>query len=510
MGTTKRHMALLTSDHINYMVFRYLQEAGFTHTAFNFAHESGVTSAPVDPNNVAPGTLIALVQKGMQYLELEANVDGQDGSVDGDFKMLSPEELITLDPDQLRQLVQERREEERAAGGVGGGRCAAAAERRKERMGRGAGKEQKEKQEKGKGQARAERTASQQHQQLAGGRSGDGTTRIWNLNPGPHFCKSTVLLHEPKSDKAGDVTTIDWNHDGSLLATGSYDGLARVWMKDGKLLQTLDKHRGPVFALKWNKKGDMLLSGSVDKKIIVWDAKAGELKQVFNHHEAAALDVDWRNNNSFATCSTDMMIYVCRVGENTPLKTFSGHKNEVNSIKWDPSGTWLASCSDDNTAKIWSIKGDGCVHDLKEHKKEVYSIRWSPTGPNSPNPNLPLLLATASFDTTVKLWDVDQGRCVHTLRGHTESVYSVAFSPNGRCTNSTMSGMHTNRHNVALSLCVKALSKGRYGSSLIAIIGPCMDGRSNERLLDQGVQVPANISRAIPDWVFPNGTGSPA
>lgn len=34
-------------------------------------------NAPVDPNNVAPGTLIALVQKGMQYLELEANVEGQ-------------------------------------------------------------------------------------------------------------------------------------------------------------------------------------------------------------------------------------------------------------------------------------------------------------------------------------------------------------------------------------------------------------------------------------------------
>eukprot|EP00983_Pelagomonas_calceolata_P023092 727225-Pelagomonas_calceolata.AAC.8 len=65
--------------------------------------------------------------------------------------------------------------------------------------------------------------------------SGDGTTRIWNLNPGPNFCKSSVLLHEAKSDKAGDVTTIDWNHDGSLLATGSYDGLARIWTKDGRL-----------------------------------------------------------------------------------------------------------------------------------------------------------------------------------------------------------------------------------------------------------------------------------
>eukprot|EP00983_Pelagomonas_calceolata_P029676 929561-Pelagomonas_calceolata.AAC.1 len=68
-----------------------------------------------------------------------------------------------------------------------------------------------------------------------------------------------------------------------------------------------------------------------------------------------------------------------------------------------------------------------------------------------------------------------------------------------------MSGMHTNRHHEALSLSGKALSKGRYGSSLIG-----MDGCRIERLLDQGIQVPENISRALPDWFFPNGTGSPA
>eukprot|EP00983_Pelagomonas_calceolata_P044418 1139288-Pelagomonas_calceolata.AAC.1 len=63
------------------------------------------------------------------------------------------------------------------------------------------------------------------------------------------------------------------------------------------------------------------------------------------------------------------------------------------------------------------------------------------------------------------------------------------------CPDPTMSGMHTNRHHVGLSFCVKALSKGRFGSSLIG-----MDACRNLRFLDQGIQVPENISRAIPDW----------
>lgn len=143
------------------------------------------------------------------------------------------------------------------------------------------------------------------------------------------------------------------------------------------------------------------------------------------------LDVDWRNNVSFATSSTDTTIHVCKIGENQPIKTFAGHQSEVNCIKWDPTGSLLASCSDDSTAKIWSMKQDKYIHDFREHSKEIYTIRWSPTGPGTNNPNKKLVLASASFDSTVKLWDVELGKLIYSLNGHRDGVYSVAFSPNG-------------------------------------------------------------------------------
>ena len=92
-----------------------------------------------------------------------------------------------------------------------------------------------------------------------------------------------------RNKNSKDVTTLDWNGgEGSMLATGSYDGAARIWDAEGNLVNTLSKHKGPIFfSLKWNKKGDYLLSGSVDKTAIVWDAKTGDAKQQFDFSHGA-------------------------------------------------------------------------------------------------------------------------------------------------------------------------------------------------------------------------------
>lgn len=260
---------------------------------------------------------------------------------------------------------------------------------------------------------------------LASG-SSDATARIWPVGAdGGAFVEPAVLAHIG-AGKSKDVATLDWSPDGALLATGSYDGKARIWTKNGDLRHTLSRHEGPVFSLKWNNSGTALLSAGVDKSTVVWDPASGEVKQQFAFHTAPTLDVDWQSDDTFASCSTDYLIHVCQMGADKPVRTYSGHKNEVNAIQWDPSSRYLASCSDDTTAKVWTLTGDEPAADLREHKKEIYTLTWSPTATGPPT------LATASFDATVKLWDVEAGRCSQTLSRHRSMVYAVSFSPDGQ------------------------------------------------------------------------------
>jgi transducin (beta)-like 1 len=224
---------------------------------------------------------------------------------------------------------------------------------------------------------------------LASG-SGDATARIWSVPEGPvggsSGCRAVVLNHTaPDQGRAKDVTTLDWSPLGAHLATGSYDGKARVWTAKGELLTTLGGaasggpvHEGPIFALKWNAASTLLLSGSVDKTAIVWDAATGAVRQQYRLHKAPTLDVDWRGDDMFATCSTDKLIHVCRVGEPNAVRTFAGHTDEVNCVKWGPRGRLLASCSDDCTARVWSVEQNAAVHTFAGHSKEIYTIKWSP------------------------------------------------------------------------------------------------------------------------------------
>jgi WD40 repeat protein len=83
----------------------------------------------------------------------------------------------------------------------------------------------------------------------------------------------------------------------------------------------------------------------------------------------------------------------------------------------------VASASDDTTVRLWDSATGSALQTLKGHTGWVRAVAFSPDGKQ---------VASASDDTTVRLWDSATGSALQTLKGHTGSVAAVAFSPDGK------------------------------------------------------------------------------
>ncbi|GAA5987051.1 hypothetical protein JCM10908_001006 [Rhodotorula pacifica] len=294
---------------------------------------------------------------------------------------------------------------------------------------------------------------------------GDSTCRIWDVPPfSPPGAKSQATVTEhivckhQSAQRRCDITCVAWNPSGSLLATGSEDGIVRIWTPSGDLHLVLSMHQRQVCSLKWNPMGTMLLTSSLDQTVCLWEVSSGKVRQQYATHADTVLDVDWNDDQTWASASMDKTVHLMSLSRTTPLHRFRGHRDEVNVVKFSPCGTLVASCSDDSTVRIWSLrnipavsrdiavkqvpKGDesrridrdeedggaGGVFVLEGHDSDVHQIAWHPDA-GKPTGSGPRLLASCSFDSTARLWDADAGTCLYTFARASDYVYSIAFEP---------------------------------------------------------------------------------
>jgi WD40 repeat protein len=138
-----------------------------------------------------------------------------------------------------------------------------------------------------------------------------------------------------------------------------------------------------------------------------------------------------------ATCSGDQTARLWDAATGLIVRTLTGHTRAVNGLAFSPDGTLLAtSGSIDKTARLWDIAAGQAVRTLIGHAQAVNGVAFSPDGK--------LLATSGSIEQTARLWDIAAGRAVRTLAGHTGRVAGVAFSPDGTLV-ATCSGDQTAR-----------------------------------------------------------------
>jgi len=167
--------------------------------------------------------------------------------------------------------------------------------------------------------------------------------------------------------------------DGTLIASAADDGQAKVWrVADGAPVGAFTMS-GPVRAVGWSPDSTRLVAGSSSYELIVWNVKTGAV--------AAKL---------------------------------AGHKDSVESARFDATGTRVLSGSRDNTAIVWDV-ATGKQLAVMQVGHKVVEAMYSPDG---------TWIAARDEHGDISLFTAE-GVTIAKLAGHTGSLSEVAFSPNG-------------------------------------------------------------------------------
>jgi WD40 repeat protein len=277
--------------------------------------------------------------------------------------------------------------------------------------------------------------------------------------------KTGQTLHTFKEHK-GVISSLDFSSNGELLASASYDDTVRVWnVETRQALHTLLGHTDNVYTVTFSPDDHWLATSSKDTTIRLWNMDSGQSERLLLGHKQAVFSVRFIGDDGRAlvSASDDLTLRVWHWDWESPYdvttRVLQGHTAGVNSVAVYEQK--LFSASEDGTVKRWDITlpyqqldlpgkplstaiapdgnsvavgfADGVLRlyalpkanllweKPTAHNKDIRRIAFSADG---------TLLASASFDSTAKLWQVKEGGLQQTLSGHQDKINAIAFSPN--------------------------------------------------------------------------------
>jgi WD40 repeat protein/tetratricopeptide (TPR) repeat protein len=265
--------------------------------------------------------------------------------------------------------------------------------------------------------------------------SADGTVKVWDAVSGRELLTLRRLVM--------GVTGVAFSPDGQRLASGSY-GDVQLWeVSSGRELLTLRGHTSRVRSVAFSPDGQRLASATSDYdgrkpgEVKVWDAVRGrELLTLRGHTLGVTCVVFSADGQRLASASDDQTVKLWEASSGRELLTLRGHTGLVSSVAFSPDGQRLASGSGDQTVKLWETDSSRKLLTLHGLAGSGQSVAFSPDGQRlasaSNDRTVKQRLARARYEGRVKVWDTGSGQELLTLRGHTDYVTSVAFSPDGQ------------------------------------------------------------------------------
>jgi WD40 repeat protein len=219
----------------------------------------------------------------------------------------------------------------------------------------------------------------------------DGKVRLWDVETRKVICKLT--------GHSNVVCALCWRADGERVASGSWNGTARVWdVKRGKNILTIKTGHHWVNAVMYSPDSSKLATGGDKENAVkIWDAKTGKLLNTLKH-DSMVWSLAWTSDGKKLISGSLGPIRIFDTATWKQIAVLEGHIiGFVKAISLSPNNRLLASASYDTTARLWNLDTNLPVGPPLRHEDELRSAALSQDGK---------VLLTACNNKNAYAWDI--------------------------------------------------------------------------------------------------------
>ncbi|KIJ13552.1 hypothetical protein PAXINDRAFT_80999 [Paxillus involutus ATCC 200175] len=253
----------------------------------------------------------------------------------------------------------------------------------------------------------------------------DMTVRIWDVENGEQ--EGTSMEHQ-------DILyALAVTRDGKRILSGGEDKRIKVWDSGELVLGPLEGHTDPVNCVRWSLDGSQLFSASDDRTVRCWDSDAGEpIGEPWTGH------TDWVNSISLSPDGTKLVsasrdktvrFWDAHSGDpidqplqhdHAPLTTISGHEGAIWNMAYLPRGTRIVTCSWDETVRIWDVENGKQEGTSMKHGDRLFGLAVTRDGKR---------ILSGGDDKRIRVWDAKTHKLIEEWRSHTGWIFCIAISP---------------------------------------------------------------------------------
>ena len=262
---------------------------------------------------------------------------------------------------------------------------------------------------------------------------------------------------EMKGHKGSGITCLTLHPFQTIVCSAGEDATLKLWdWENANFEMSLKGHTAGIQSVCFNSDGKLLVSCSSDLSIKLWDGERNYIcvktLRGHDHNVSQVLFmpslIDKSKEEHILSCSRDQTIKLWEISSGFCVHTFAGHDSWVRTIAVTSNGKLIASGGNDNNVVLYEVEGRKQGLTLRGHEHVIESVAFSPVAvgggggagiggasadgsesspPPPPPSNSYFLLASASRDKTIRLWNSSTGEQIHAFADHENWVRSITF-----------------------------------------------------------------------------------